>query len=83
MPVLANVLEQAPLESTVDVHLNNLSYIDHACIDLLTSWADQHRKTGGKVLLEWDALHNFAKSDRPRPNSAASGGFGLGWRDSK
>ncbi|MCB0331651.1 MAG: SulP family inorganic anion transporter, partial [Bdellovibrionales bacterium] len=66
IPALASALDQIPENATLHVHLNHLAYIDHACLELLTSWGDQHEKTGGKVYLEWDALHHYAQSNKPR-----------------
>jgi len=62
------VLDKVPDNAIIHVHLNHLSYIDHACLELITSWGDQHEKTGGKVFLEWDALHHYA-SDKPKVKS--------------
>jgi hypothetical protein len=38
------------------VHVNELDYIDHACLDLLTNWDRQHNATGGSLTIEWDEL---------------------------
>lgn len=67
IPALAAGLEKVPANATLHVHLHNLSYVDHACLELLTSWGDQHEKSGGKVFLEWDALHHYAQSAKLRP----------------
>jgi hypothetical protein len=42
--------------SHVHVHINELDYMDHACIDLLTNWDRQHATTGGSLTIEWDEL---------------------------
>ncbi len=56
LPSLATVLEELPAGAEVHVHINELDYIDHACIDLLTSWDRQHRASGGSLTIEWDEL---------------------------
>ena len=39
------------------VHIGELDYIDHACLDLLTNWDRQHEATGGsRSRIEWDEL---------------------------
>jgi hypothetical protein len=38
------------------VHINDLDYIDHACLDLLSNWDRQHAATGGSLTIEWDEL---------------------------
>lgn len=30
--------------------------IDHACLDLLTNWSEQHESKGGRVEIDWDSL---------------------------
>lgn len=65
LPKLARALESAPNDATVHVHLHNLSFIDQACLELITAWGDQRQKSGGKVYLEWDALHHYATQKRP------------------
>ena len=62
IPYLAGILENLPGNAILHVHLNHLTFIDHACLELLTQWGDQHQKSGGKVFLEWDALHHYVKN---------------------
>jgi MFS superfamily sulfate permease-like transporter len=62
IPYLASILEGLPGNAILHVHLNHLTFIDHACLELLTQWGDQHEKSGGKVFLEWDALHHYVNS---------------------
>ena len=56
LPKLAQALEELPAGSKVHVHIADLNYIDHACLDLLTNWDKQHRTTGGSLTIEWDEL---------------------------
>lgn len=56
LPALATTLEELPAGAEVHVHIGELTYIDHACIDLLTSWDRQHRASGGSLTIEWDEL---------------------------
>lgn len=56
LPSLATALEELPAGAEVHVHIGDLNYIDHACIDLLTSWDRQHRASGGSLTIEWDEL---------------------------
>jgi MFS superfamily sulfate permease-like transporter len=56
LPMLAAALEQVQQGSEVHVHFENLDYIDHACLDLLSSWEKQHEASNGKLVLEWDEL---------------------------
>jgi hypothetical protein len=54
--MLASELEKLPVGAHVRVFIDELSYIDHACIELLTNWDVQHRGTGGRLEIEWEGL---------------------------
>ncbi|MCA9154659.1 MAG: SulP family inorganic anion transporter, partial [Planctomycetales bacterium] len=74
LPRLARTLEQVPRDAELHIDLEYLDYIDHACLDLLTTWAKQHQSTGGKLVLDWDALHARFRSNAPSelPKSATT-----------
>lgn len=58
LPQLAEALEQVPPDTRVRVDFHNLTYIDHACLDLLINWERQHEEAGrGELLIDWDQLH--------------------------
>ena len=60
LPKLAAALEQLPNDADVQVELDRLSYIDHACLELLTAWGAQHQASGGRLSIDWDTLHASA-----------------------
>ncbi|MCB9640831.1 MAG: SulP family inorganic anion transporter [Myxococcales bacterium] len=62
LPMLAAELEKLPRDIQLSVHLSNLSYIDHACIDLLFSWGKQMEQMGGALLIEWEDLNKRYKA---------------------
>jgi MFS superfamily sulfate permease-like transporter len=57
LPLLASTLERVPANAELHVELEQLHYIDHACLDLLMNWAKQHEATGGRLVVDWDSLH--------------------------
>jgi MFS superfamily sulfate permease-like transporter len=57
LPRLAETLESVPPATELHVHFEELSYIDHACLDLLTNWEKQHEAQGGILVIDWDGLH--------------------------
>ena len=57
LPNLAAALEAMPPDADLHVHLESLDYIDHACMDLMMSWDQQHRALGGTLSIDWDSLH--------------------------
>lgn len=56
LPKLASLLEQVPPRTELHIHLENLAYIDHSCLDLLSMWAKQQEHTGSTLVVEWDGL---------------------------
>jgi len=65
LPVLAEELERVPGDVELHVDFGQLSYIDHACLDLLKNWAKQHEGSGGTLVIDWESLHNsfYQKKD--------------------
>ena len=56
LPKLAAMLEDLKPGSEVHAHVQDLDYIDHACLDLPTNWEKQHKTTGGTLTLDWETL---------------------------
>lgn len=56
LPKLAAALEQVPPKTELHLHLEQLAYIDHTCLDLLSMWAKQQEQRGSKVIMQWDGL---------------------------
>jgi MFS superfamily sulfate permease-like transporter len=73
LPNLAKELERVPDGAELHVDFEHLSYIDHACLDLLMNWARQHASFGGELVLDWDKLHGqFISDDRAVQLGAAT-----------
>ena len=79
LPKLAAMLEHVPPGTKLHVHFEELSYVDHACLDLLMNWEKQHEATGGSLVIDWESLkarfHLFGKdlgkdNGQPAPISA-------------
>jgi len=66
LPQLAAVLETVPPSTELHVHIEELRYIDHACLELLINWEKQHAATGGSLVIDWESLtakfHPFKKN---------------------
>jgi MFS superfamily sulfate permease-like transporter len=71
LPKLAAELEKLKPGSNVTVHIGDLDYIDHACLDLLGNWDRQYAATGGSVTVEWDELAGKYHARRPANIKAA------------
>jgi len=72
LPKLASALEKVPPNTPLHVVLDQLEYIDHACIELLSNWEKQHGATGGQIIIEWDSLHRKYFERTPRVLAAAT-----------
>lgn len=56
LPNLAATLEGLPSNTEMHVHLEKLAYIDHTCLDLLSTWTKQQEQMGSTVFMQWDGL---------------------------
>lgn len=66
LPKLAAALEAVPRGTEVHLDIHGVLYIDHACLDLLTSWRQQSESQGGRVVVEWPAVESrFARLASP------------------
>jgi MFS superfamily sulfate permease-like transporter len=78
LPKLAAALEKVPEDTELHVHVENLTYIDHACLELLANWEKQHRARGGRLHFDWDLLRdrlpngNRQAQRSERPNNTVS-----------
>ena len=52
VPALTRTLGRVPAGSIVHVPLGNLSYIDHACLELLEEWARANAASGSRLIIE-------------------------------
>lgn len=71
LPKLAAALEEVPPNTELHVDLEHLEYIDHACLDLLTNWAKQEESKGGKLVVDWGAMHAKFRRDGAMNNGNA------------
>lgn len=72
LPKLANAIEDVPADNELHVHLEDVDYIDHACLDLLMSWDKQHRAAGGNLVIDWGILGAMYRDRRRRPRAGAA-----------
>ena len=78
LPKLAGKLEQVPDNAQLHVEFDRLSYIDHACLDLIMNWAKQH---GGHLVLDWEKLHGRFASEDPQRGGLEFSGDSTATRD--
>nr|WP_166822639.1 SulP family inorganic anion transporter [Thalassoroseus pseudoceratinae] len=57
LPTFARELERVPNGAELHVQFERLTFIDHACLELMQNWAKQHETTGGSIQIDWDQLY--------------------------
>jgi MFS superfamily sulfate permease-like transporter len=81
LPKLADALAEVPERTELHVQFDGLSYIDHACLELLMNWEKQHQATGGSLVVDWDGLtgrFRATSAARREPAQATTPGTGDG-----
>jgi MFS superfamily sulfate permease-like transporter len=74
LPKLANALATMPPASELHVHLDDVTYMDHAVIDELGNWERLATRAGGKLVVEWDAVQGLYAGVRiKRPTTRKPG----------
>jgi MFS superfamily sulfate permease-like transporter len=81
LPKLAAALETVPPNTALHVDFEQLSYIDHACLELLLAWEKQHEATGGSLVIDWESLHARFAQGRPGGNGGSNGKAAAGSRE--
>ncbi len=69
LPKLAETLEKVPPNSELHVHLEELDYIDHASLEMIMTWEQQHKATGGSLVIDWGTLGSMFRDRRRTPRA--------------
>jgi len=64
LPILSDALHTVPENTELHVCMDELDYIDHACLELLMDWEAQHQATGGTLVMDWGEVKAMFKSKR-------------------
>lgn len=70
MPMLVDRLEALPNHVESHVHVQKLTYIDHACLDAIAAWEKQRNDRGGVTTVEWQELMRNYQRRNPLANAA-------------
>ena len=65
LPRLAAALESLPSEGEVHLHIEELAYIDHACLDLIDRWECERIRSNAPVRVQWHSLHHRYHAGNP------------------
>ncbi len=55
-----------PRSGELHVHIEQLSYVDHAALETILNWERQAERAGGRLVLEWEELRGMSLGVRPR-----------------
>ncbi|MDF1662526.1 MAG: SulP family inorganic anion transporter [Planctomycetota bacterium] len=58
IPLLAKELDKLDSNKEYHLYFDKLTYIDHACLELLSDWGKQTQSKGGKLIVEWETLRD-------------------------
>lgn len=58
IPLLAKELDKLDSKKEYHLYFDKLTYIDHACLELLSDWGKQTQSKGGKLIVEWETLRD-------------------------
>lgn len=71
LPKLADELEALPTDTELHVDFSQVTYVDHASLDLLMKWEEQYKSQGGTLTIDWgmvQARFNRASTMLPEKN---------------
>jgi MFS superfamily sulfate permease-like transporter len=71
LPLIASALEQVPPGVDLHLELGELTYLDHACLELFTEWSHQHSATGGRLVVDWNSLNACFRREIPGVTNVA------------
>jgi MFS superfamily sulfate permease-like transporter len=64
LPKLAEALDRVPANTELHACLDELDYVDHACLELLMDWERQHKAAGGSLVIDWGELKAVFRDKR-------------------
>lgn len=73
LPRFADTLESLRPDTELHVHLEALDYVDHACLDLMISWEEQHLAGGGSLVIDWGKVEQVYQDRRRKPRDKGQG----------
>lgn len=72
LPKLARRLESLPKGTEIEVLVEHLTYIDHACLEQILIWEEEYIARGGRISIAWNHLMGRFNSSPSRVTSTES-----------
>jgi MFS superfamily sulfate permease-like transporter len=70
MPKLVDTLDALPRGVDVHIHMDRVTYVDHAIMEAIAGWEKQRSNSGSRVVVSWDdlrAMYRSRNSWKPEP----------------
>jgi|GEM_PF-1313391 len=74
LPSLARRLESLPKEVEIEVLVEHLHYIDHACLEQILIWEEEYIAQGGRISIAWNHLMGRFNSSPSKREVAPTNG---------
>lgn len=65
LPDLTTALANIPSDRDLHIDFTHLEYIDHACLEALSSFEKQHQARGGRASIDWKSLEYLSRAPAP------------------
>lgn len=59
IPQLADIFENLDESKKIEISVEHLYFIDHACIDFISSWEEARLNKGCKIYLDWEIIRKL------------------------
>ncbi len=56
LPRLTTLLDRVSPDTELHVHLEDVTYVDHAVLEQFVNWEKQHKASGGRLVIDWEDL---------------------------
>lgn len=70
LPKLTSILDEVDPSTELHIDLDQVTFVDHAVLELFTDWEKQHEAAGGKLVIDWEDLTATFRQSKPRPPGA-------------
>jgi MFS superfamily sulfate permease-like transporter len=71
---ISDALDRVQPGRELHVRFDELDHLDHATLELLSSWEKQYRTQGGTVVIDWEALERRYHAPLQRPSQPTHAG---------
>jgi MFS superfamily sulfate permease-like transporter len=76
LPKLAEAIESIGSDKQAHLHIDALSYIDHACLELISNIQKRHTVHGGELVVDWRTLsRTFELRGKPKTTESPTAQF--------